>query len=370
MSQAARRIPSLDGLRAISIALVIVSHLLGTRGFPVGPRAMGAIGDFGYLGVRVFFVISGYLITSLLFAEHAKTGTISMKGFYARRAWRIFPAFYTFVAAMVLAWFMGSIALHSRDVIHALTYTMNYHYDRSWELGHIWSLSIEEQFYMIWPAMFLIGGPKRVVPITLAMIATAPVLRAASFFLLERPDDVTMEAYPCVMDSIATGCLLAAVRPRLDANPRYLKALRSPWFVLVPLAVAVANKPTWWPIEYTTNITIQNIGVALCIDRCVRNPDDWVGRILNWQPLVWLGGLSYSLYLWQEPFLNHYAKSDVNTFPLNLVLAFTCAVASFYLVETPFLQWKDRRNAARASLNRERDRAERGPVLGQNVDRP
>jgi peptidoglycan/LPS O-acetylase OafA/YrhL len=344
-----RRIPSLDGLRALSIVLVLVSHLLGTRGFPVGPRAMGAIGDFGYLGVRVFFVISGFLITSLLLAEHARTGSVSLKDFYARRAWRIFPAFYTFVAAMVLAWVMGSIALHVGDIVAAVTYTMNYHYDRSWELGHIWSLSIEEQFYLIWPALFLLGGPRRVVPISLAMVLIAPCLRAAAFFVVESPDDVTMEAYPCVMDSIAMGCLMAGLKPRLDASPRYLNALRSPVFILVPVAVALANIPTWWGVEYTTNVSIQNIGVALCVDRCVRTSDDWIGKVLNWSPLVWLGGLSYSLYLWQEPFLNHYAQSDVNTFPLNVILAFTCALASFYLVETPFLQWRDRRKAARAA---------------------
>jgi peptidoglycan/LPS O-acetylase OafA/YrhL len=344
---ASRRIPSLDGLRAFSILLVIGSHLLGTRGFPVTPRAVGAVGDFGYLGVRVFFVISGFLITSLLLAEQAKTGSVSLKGFYARRAWRIFPAFYTFVAAMCLAWVIGSLALRSGDLLAALTYTMNYHYERSWELGHLWSLSIEEQFYLVWPALFLLGGPRRVVPISLAMITVAPILRAIAWFTVARPDDVTMEAYPCVMDSIAMGCLLAALRPRLDTNATYLRFLRSPLFFAVPLIVVLANLPTWWPLEYTTNITFMNLGVALCVDRCVRNPDDILGRLLNWAPLVWLGTLSYSLYLWQEPFLNQYAKSQVNTFPLNLVLAFTCAVASFYLVEQPFLAWRDRRSRAR-----------------------
>ncbi|MBZ0232977.1 MAG: acyltransferase [Deltaproteobacteria bacterium] len=346
---ASRRIPSLDGLRAISIVLVLVSHLLGTRGFPVGTRAMGAIGDFGYLGVRVFFVISGFLITSLLLAEHAKTRTISLKGFYARRAWRIFPAFYTFVAAMIVAWALGSIALRGGDILAAVTYTMNYHYDRSWELGHIWSLSIEEQFYLVWPATFLVAGRRRIVPVAVAMIVIAPCLRAAAFLVFEHADDVAMEAYPCVMDSIATGCLLAALKERLDDTPRYLAALRSPWFVLVPLIVVLANLPTWWALEYTSHVTIQNLGVALCVDRCVRVPDDWAGKLLNWAPMVWLGGLSYSLYLWQEPFLNHYARSDVNTFPVNIVLAFACAVASFYLVETPFLAWRDRRKATRAA---------------------
>jgi peptidoglycan/LPS O-acetylase OafA/YrhL len=342
-----RRIPSLDGLRAVSILLVIGSHLLGTRGFPVGERAIGAVGDFGYLGVRVFFVISGYLITSLLLAEYARSQTVSLKGFYARRAWRIFPAFYTFVGAVTLAWIVGSLALRSGDLLAALTYTMNYHYQRSWELGHLWSLSIEEQFYLLWPALFLLGGPRRIIPISIAMIATAPVLRAIAWFTMPSPDDVIMEAYPCVMDSIAMGCLLAALTPRLDRNPRYLRFLRSPLFIVVPVIVALANLPTWFAIEYTTNITIMNLGVALLVDRCVRFPDDWTGRTLNWTPLVWLGTLSYSLYLWQEPFLNHYARSQVNTFPLNLILAFTCAVASFYLVEQPFLAWRDRRSRAR-----------------------
>ncbi len=348
MTSASRRIPSLDGLRAISITLVIVSHLLGTRGFPVGPRAMGAIGDFGYLGVRVFFVISGYLITSLLLAEHARTSTVSLRGFYARRAWRIFPAFYTFVAAMCLSGLLGSLVLRSGDLVSALTYTMNYHYERSWELGHLWSLSIEEQFYLVWPALFLLGGPRRVVPISVAMIIVAPFLRALAWFVAPYPDDVIMEAYPCVMDSIAAGCLLAALRTRLDGHAVYLRCLRSPLFLVVPVLVAIANLPVRHPApQYTVSITAMNIGVALIVDRCVRFPDDWIGRILNWSPLVWLGTLSYSLYLWQEPFLNHYAKSQANTFPLNLILACSCALASYYLVEVPFLAWRDRRAQAR-----------------------
>ncbi len=346
-ASASRRIPSLDGLRAISILLVIASHLLGTRGFPVTARAVGAVGDFGYLGVRVFFVISGFLITSLLLAEHERTETVSLKGFYARRAWRIFPAFYTFVGAMSLAWVVGSLALRSGDLAAALTYTMNYHYERSWELGHLWSLSIEEQFYLVWPALFLLGGPRRVVPISVAMIVVAPILRAIAWFTMPNPDDVIMEAYPCVMDSIAMGCLLAALQPRLDTNATYQRFLRSPLFLAVPLIVVLANLPTWFGVEYTSNITFMNLGVALIVDRCVRFPDEWIGRTLNWAPLVWLGTLSYSLYLWQEPFLNQYARSQANTFPLNVILAFTCAVASYYLVEQPFLAWRDRRARAR-----------------------
>lgn len=346
MSTDARRIPSLDGLRALSIGLVILSHLLGTRGFPFGPRALGTIGDFGYLGVKVFFVISGYLITSLLIKEHDRSGTISLIGFYQRRMWRIFPAFYAFVAAMCLAWAFGSLVLDGPDVLAAVTYTMNYHYDRSWELGHIWSLSIEEQFYLVWPFLFLLAGRKRVVLVSTLMIVLAIGFRAIAWFQFHS-DNLVEEAYPCVMDSIAVGCLLAGLRTRLDTSKTYQRFLGSPLFLIAPIAVAVFQYPSRPEVAYTIGTTIVNLGIALCVDRSVRKPDDIFGKVLNWSPLVWIGTLSYSLYLWQEPFLNHLARSELNTFPVNLILALICAVGSYYLIEKPTLALRDRRAARR-----------------------
>ena len=340
------RIPSLDGLRALSIGLVILSHLLGTRGFPFGPRALGTVGDFGYLGVKVFFVIAGYLITTLLVREHARTGTVSLRGFYVRRFFRIFPAFYAFIAVMVVASAAGLIHVSGRDLLAAVTYTMNYHYERSWELGHIWSLSIEEQFYLMWPLVVLLVGRGRTAGAATTMIVLALACRAAVWFWL-RNDDLIEEAFPCMMDSIAVGCLLAAIAPRLDASPRYQRLLDSWLFLLVPVAVAIAQLPVHPSVQYTIGTTVENLGLALIVDRAVRRPDDLVGVVLNWRPLVWLGTLSYSLYLWQEPFVNHYRHGTVNSFPLNLGLAFACALASYYLIEKPILDWRARR-AARA----------------------
>ncbi|MCA9680380.1 MAG: acyltransferase, partial [Myxococcales bacterium] len=337
-----RRLPSLDGLRAISIALVIFSHLLGTRGFPLGERAMGSTGDVGYLGVRVFFVISGFLITNLLLGEHERTGTVSLRGFYIRRAFRIFPAFYAFVAAMVIAGLLGGIEVHRSDVLHAVTYTTNYHYvDRSWELGHMWSLSIEEQFYLLWPALFLVAGPRHIGKVALAMIALAPVLRVVAWFTMPYRDDVIMEAYPCVMDSIAAGSLMAALRLRLDDSARYQRFLRSPLFWLVPVIVVLANLPGRVALNYTVDITVQNLGIALCVDRFVRVTAGPIHRFLNLRWLAYVGTLSYSIYLWQEPFLNHRAHTSFTAWPINLTLALVCAVTSYYLVERPFFALRD-----------------------------
>lgn len=342
MSTDARRIPSLDGLRALSIGLVILSHLLGTRGFPFSPRALGTVGDFGYLGVKVFFVISGYLITSLLIKEMARTGTISLLGFYQRRAWRIFPAFYAFVGAMCAAWALGVVSLEPGDLLAAVTYTMNYHYTRSWELGHIWSLSIEEQFYLVWPFLFLLTGKKYLVHTAIAIMVVSLIVRSAAWFHF-RSDDFVEEGFPSVMGALAVGGLFAGLQRWLDTAPRYLAFLRSPLFLVVPIAVVVFQYPSRPELAYTIGTTFVNLGLALCVDRCVRVPDDWFGKLLNWGPLVWIGTLSYSLYLWQEPFLNHNARSELNTFPFNLAAALVCAMASYYLIERPTLALRDRR---------------------------
>ena len=128
-----RRVPSLDGLRAVSIALVIFSHLCGTRGF-LGER-VGNVFALGELGVTVFFVISGYLITTLLLAEIETTGRISLPRFYLRRTFRIVPAYYAFLAGAVALAAAGLIGLQPADIGHAVTYTSNYYPGRAWPVG-------------------------------------------------------------------------------------------------------------------------------------------------------------------------------------------------------------------------------------------
>ena len=188
------RIASLDGIRGISILMVLVAHLSGTKNFPF-TELMHQIGDLGNLGVRVFFVISGFLITSLLLHEVKKTGTISLKGFYLRRTFRIFPAFYAYIAIMGVAWALGWIPLRAADVIHASTYTVNYAHGRSWYIGHIWSLSVEEQFYLLWPAALLLlprgeGTRRGAAIVAIIVILVAPFARIGTWTLLpDKPNE-------------------------------------------------------------------------------------------------------------------------------------------------------------------------------------
>jgi peptidoglycan/LPS O-acetylase OafA/YrhL len=156
--EAVDRIPTLDGFRAISIGLVALYHLFRTRGFPSPPVLAPWMRWLGELGVRVFFVISGYLITGLLLRELRATGKIAIGRFYFRRALRLFPAFYAFLLVVAVLEGAGVIALNPGDLRSAATYTMNYHANPSWWLIHCWSLSVEEQFYLVWPATLALLG--------------------------------------------------------------------------------------------------------------------------------------------------------------------------------------------------------------------
>jgi len=230
--------PSLDGLRAVSLCLVLFGHLCGTPGFL--PRSAGSIlGDLGNLGVRVFFLISGFLITMLLVDELNQTGSISLSRFYLRRTMRIFPAFYVYVAILWGTAALGCVRLLPGDLLHALTYTSNYHQHQSWLTGHLWSLSVEEQFYLLWPVVFAFGGIQRAKWVAAITVLAAPLWRTVMLVWLPETQWGIGWWFPTIADSIAAGCLLAIWKPRLERNRRYAGLLRSRWFFLL-LIVALA----------------------------------------------------------------------------------------------------------------------------------
>ena len=334
-----RRIPSLDGLRAISIALVMVAHL-------AKPKDMSSllvrlrVDHLGNIGVKIFFEISGFLITTLLLRELSATGRINLAGFYRRRVLRIFPAYWAYLAALALLSAAGTIALLPGDMLHALTYTANYHHERSWQVNHLWSLSVEEQFYIGWPLLLWLVGVRRAAATAVAVAVLAPAVRAFMWFGLHSPESAMTREFQAICDALAVGCLLAICFNRLGASRRYQAFLTSPLFwAAVPAGVlfSVAGGMVWF---WVIGQSILQLTIALCIDRCVRLPSDRVGRALNSKPFIAVGILSYSLYLWQMLFLNPISRSPINRFPLSMVLAFAAAGASYWLVERPFLKLK------------------------------
>jgi peptidoglycan/LPS O-acetylase OafA/YrhL len=339
-----KRIPSLDGMRALSIALVLAAHLSGTRHF-FSTATLQPLGDLGNLGVRTFFVISGFLITRLLLLELEKTRRISLKAFYARRFLRIFPAFYAFIAVVSILAPLGFVQLDRSDVVHAVTYTMNYHSTENFIVFHLWSLSVEEQFYLLWPVTLVLLGLRRSVWALAVVLFIVPVIRLAIYVRFPGQEELIRMSFQTVCDALATGCLLAIALPTVLRSERLRQALRSPFIAALPAAVLIANVQTNHPKAFfVLCIPFMNVAIAVLIARYVQWPDLPAARILNTRPLVAIGIASYSLYLWQQLFLIQFRppQSPLQVFPLNLMMAVLCAAVSYACIEKPFLRLKGR----------------------------
>lgn len=318
----ARRIPSLDGLRAISIAMVVLGHMARWGHIsPVVPQYAGS------LGVRIFFVLSGYLITGLLLQEYDRTATVSLRNFYIRRAFRIFPAAFAFFI------FVGILYWRQISWYHmaaAFLYVANMDDTRPWIFGHLWSLGIEEQFYLLWPWAVKKWHGHRAAILIGASLAT-PIFHAGLYALKIRGG--LTGSLPVFADQLAIGCLLAVFASRL---PKVSKSLALGMFVVV---ILISYFPGNTPLRTLFNLfllqPLVNISVAGLVLHVIQSPYRW----LNWGPVSWLGRISYSLYLWQELFCSN---RSIHLGYSLIVPALLCATLSYYLIEQPMLRLRDR----------------------------
>jgi len=320
------RIPSLDGARAVSISLVIAGHVLTWSSLPFLWRV-----HLGALGVRTFFVISGFIITTLLLDELRSAGRINIKAFYVRRAARILPAYWLFLAIVVLLIPTGLVPAHYSDLPPAFAYFSNYDLPGR-ALSHTWSLSVEEQFYLLWPAALVLAGLVNARTVCFTLLIAAPAFRVLSDLGLW-PGHHNF-AFECVCDSLATGCLLAMLRRQLWDAPGYPRLVASPTILLLLATVIalMALRPDGIASDLLTSFL--NVAIALTLDRYMRFPKSSVGRLLNSAPFVWVGVISYGLYLWQQLFA-------FRQLPVVIQVGGPVAIAAFsyYLVEKPVRRW-------------------------------
>jgi peptidoglycan/LPS O-acetylase OafA/YrhL len=344
-------IPSLDGLRALSILIVILSHIKQAL-----PTAIAGSGLFRYIiggglhGVQVFFVISGYLITTLLLREFDRFGTISLRRFYARRSLRIFPPFYAYLAVLAISWISGIIPQHRLTFLAAATYTIVYLSNPTgWYVQHAWSLSIEEQFYLLWPAILLwLHRRRRAIAFAVLMIAIMPIAR----FVLHLAWAATLEHASRIIvlfgsaDTLMVGCLLALLkgRPSWEAlHRRCLTPLSAVSMVLVGfLVVPYLSTKLTGHIASAIMSALGNTVTSLCIGGVllyvVENPTSLAGRLLNLRLVRHIGVISYSLYVWQQFF-----TSPASPFPLyRYLFILAAAEASFWLIERPLIRVRKR----------------------------
>lgn len=350
------RIPSLDGLRALSIFLVMALHTM--QRMPYHPSLLWFAIFNGDTGVYIFFVISGYLITSLLLHEQQKKGSISMRSFYFRRAMRILPPIYFYVAILLLLAWAGRVAVTKIDIFSALFFFRNYATTCSmWSLEHFWTLSVEEQFYLIWPFVLYfclrhrsgIAGRMAAAKVAIAVIIISPIIRVGTF-LLPIPYLHHGGMFHQRADSLMFGCVVALLQGTPAFERAYAFATKIWWvppvviFLCDCLAVRFQN---YW--QFPIGFTILGIAIAFFLLWCVRNPSSVVGRVLNARPVVHIGVLSYSIYIWQTLFLHHGNEAIfgsslkfISTFPGNWLAVLLVAEFSYYVIEQPSLRLRTR----------------------------
>jgi len=249
------------------------------------------------------------------------------------------PPYYAFVVCLILAEASGVVLLAPSDKLHALTYTSNYYSGRSWFMGHTWSLAVEEQFYLLWPATLVILGKRKALYAAALFVLVSPLIRIAIWSTHPYPAELVGFTFETIGDAIAVGCVLAGMRPWLIEQTWYHRFLKSTLFIAVPIFMFSANLLNGRPrLFLLVGYTVMNVGIALCLDWCVTFYTGRVGRILNSRPLVFIGVMSYSIYLWQQVFLNRYSSSVTSSFPVNLMLVSILALSSYYLIERPCLR--------------------------------
>jgi peptidoglycan/LPS O-acetylase OafA/YrhL len=327
-----QKIPSLDGLRAVSIALVVASHIVCARGFPHADRfAASSVPYFvGNLGVRIFFIISGFLITTLLLQEESLTGAVSIRGFLRRRVFRIAPVFFTYIGVVAALCAARILVVPWQSFFAAGTFTADF-IRPHWYFGHFWSLSVEEQFYLVWP--FVVGKLPRIWRWRVASVVFAAGAVAGSLlfsFGLEQPAEALSS-----FTTIAAGCLLALAR----RNPAYQRWQSSTLMPLALLACALLTTGAFFcprPIRFGVLAISVSALITLSVDYVTRQRT-WAG-FLNWGPIAYVGTLSYSLYIWQELFMRVRDLEHGPPFPINLALACATAVFSYYAIEQPLIR--------------------------------
>lgn len=334
-----RSIPSLDGIRALAIVAVVLGHSRS----PMLNHSWMAPFRNGSLGVVGFFVLSGFLITGILLREIDKTGTVSIKRFYARRSFRIFPAFYVYLQVIAILGGLHYVSLNLTSWLSAATYTWNYTIPASsYSLAQTWSLSLEEQFYLLWPLCLVLFRKKTCLQIAIVSILISPISRVLTYLLFPALRGHINMMLHTHIDAILTGAALALAQ-NLGLYTQLRNHLAKAYWLL-PVGIYFALHPTLEAamrgyFSLPLGATLDELSCGIVMLHVVQYPQLPLGRFLNWKPIAHIGKVSYSIYLWQQLFVGENQRTP---FPFNLIWIFLCAEGSYWLIEQPFLRLRDR----------------------------
>ncbi len=331
----------IDGWRGVSVLMVIAGHFVAYRakelypldalnsfGFSVGSKTFAIVSSLGTLGVCFFFMISGYLITTLLVSEEDKRDRVSLKAFYVRRVFRIMPAFYAYVLWAYLAGRAGLIGVDDEAALRSSLYICNFSgFSCSWWLAHSWSLAVEEQFYLIWPMIFALAPVSRR---RMAVFLLAGLVVGSLYF-------TPLGSFIYIMAGVVIA-LFGGLRKRL--------ARVDGIWIWVSLAVLIALPAAPRLVTEIAAPIQPALAAMIMFGTLFGRPSGALRQILRTNWLTKIGLASYSLYLWQQMSLAPAewggAMTGADTLygygNAGLAVAFIpIAIASYFLIEKPMV---------------------------------
>lgn len=350
-----RIIPGLDGFRAVAVVMVVLFHSVDdlSPGNPLRP-----IAEVGSFGVPIFFCLSGFLITHLLLDEEERYGGVDLGLFYARRLLRILPPLLPLVATCTLLTWWGWLEASPASLASCLLFFRNYASGPS-VTGHLWTLAVEEHFYLIWPLAFVAcRSPWWRLRAVGAAVVVIPIWRRVAVWWAGSPEAVNWFRTDLRCDGILMGCLLALATRDARAGrwlgSRPMTHVAASGLALVALAVTFVPRIAASPGIRFWIPTIQFACVAGLLNQVTRSPRGLLTRTLSLGAVAWLGRLSYGLYLWQQLFVPPGwpgCEARVVHLPWNLGAMLIIATVSYHLVESPCsrLRSRLRRGSDRAS---------------------
>jgi peptidoglycan/LPS O-acetylase OafA/YrhL len=356
-------IKSLDGLRAIAVMFVVFYHAILVLP-SLEPYLSG-----GFLGVDIFFVLSGFLISSILLDEYHKTHTVDLRNFYTRRFLRLMPAYWLQLTILYLftdRFFTKALSdatYANNNFLYAFFYLTNWHraYHGSFIAGllnHTWSLAIEEQFYLVWAGLILLMmrgmTRKRIMIATLMFVGLAVWYRVFKWYG-RGSVDLLYNSFISRMDALLIGCLASQVLTWRILPEAFL---RSRWLdvagisaAFVAIGIMFNLKETYFSsFLYLGGFTVFAIAVAVVIIWIANRRKGVGNKILECGPMVWIGKTSYGIYLWHSIAFAYIHQIEATPkFKLLAALALTLSLTaiSYYALELPFLKLKKRFHGSR-----------------------
>jgi peptidoglycan/LPS O-acetylase OafA/YrhL len=332
------RIATLDGWRGISISLVVVGHLFDRRyhseSFSLVENLMFHLSIWG---VNIFFVISGYIITKLALREYDDGGIFSVRNFYLRRFFRIIPPFFLYLGCIALASRYSMIVQPYSGIVAAATFTCNWPpMDCDGLVGHTWSLAYEEQFYVVFPALFALtcAYSRQAFAILLACLMVFPFVR---YSLHLEGTWRAVAALSAKFSFICIGTVLAVNEGKIRQLSKHPNANRISGAVFSLLAAllllnAMPIAASMVHIVSSLNDIVLPLGIAWLVGITVHQ-SNFFTRVLTTPPLLFIGTISYSLYLWQQLFTAPPSDYLIQSSLFSAPLMFVAATLSYFFVE-------------------------------------